>query len=128
MTSKHSGRFVDEWVATWRNAASSSGSTNASGFAFGQADCGDRGRSAADGCLLRELTTSLGLLRVISPEGLIGFKLQAVVNDPRRTQDIEDIRALLRANRDKLDLEEVREYFRLFDREALLDDILAEIG
>lgn len=76
----------------------------------------------------RELVTSLGLLRVISAEGLIGFKLQAVVNDPRRTQDIEDIKALLRANRDKLDLEEVREYFRLFDQEALLDDILRQVG
>lgn len=74
-----------------------------------------------------ELTTSLGVLPVISTEGLIGFKLQGVVNDPRRTQDLEDIRALLRANRTTLDLTEVREYFRLFDREALLDDLLDEI-
>lgn len=74
----------------------------------------------------RELTTSLGVLRVISAEGLIGFKLQGLVNDPRRTQDLEDIRALLRANRDRLDLTEVRQYFQLFDKEALLDDILRE--
>lgn len=47
----------------------------------------------------RELNTSLGVLRVIGLEGLIGFKLQGLVNDPRRTQDLEDIRALLRANR-----------------------------
>lgn len=57
-----------------------------------------------------ELTTSLGVLRVISTEGLIGFKLQGLVNDPRRTQDREDIRALLRVNRAKLDMKEVREY------------------
>ena len=44
-----------------------------------------------------ELNTSLGNLCVISTEGLIGFKLQGLVNDPRRTQDLEDIRALLRA-------------------------------
>lgn len=74
----------------------------------------------------RELTTSLGILRVISPEGLIGFKLQGLVNDPRRTQDLEDIRALLRANRDGLDLAEVRAYFRLFDRESLLDELLRQ--
>ena len=51
-----------------------------------------------------ELATALGELRVVSAEGLIGFKLQALVNDPRRTQDLEDIRALLRANRATLDM------------------------
>ena len=70
-----------------------------------------------------ELDTALGRLRIISSEGLIGFKLQALVNNPRRTQDLEDIRALLRANRTGLDLMEVREYFRLFD---LLEDLLRE--
>lgn len=75
-----------------------------------------------------ESQTSLGALRVVSAEGLIGFKLQAMVNDPRRTQDIEDIRALLRANRTTLDLAEVREYFRVFEREPLLDELLREIG
>jgi len=74
-----------------------------------------------------ELKTSLGELRVVGAEGLIGFKLQALTNDPQRTRDLEDIRALLRANRLTLDMEEVRGYFRLFDRESLLDDLLAEI-
>ena len=74
------------------------------------------------------LTTSLGVLRVISMEGLIGFKLQGLVNDPRRTQDLEDIRALLRVNRNKLNLTEVREYFHLFNREALLDELLNELN
>lgn len=75
----------------------------------------------------RTLVSSLGELRVISGEGLIGFKLQALTNNPRRTQDLEDIRALLRANRERLDMAEVREYFRLFDREPLLDDLLREL-
>lgn len=39
----------------------------------------------------RELTTSLGGLRVISPEGLIGFKLQGLVNDPRRIWRISEL-------------------------------------
>lgn len=74
-----------------------------------------------------ELKTSLGELRVISTEGLIGFKLQGWVNDPGRTRDMEDIRALLRVNRAQLDIEEVREYFQLFDRADLLDELLREI-
>lgn len=73
------------------------------------------------------IRTSLGELRVVSAEGLIGFKLQGWVNDPRRTQDLEDIRALLRANVSALDMTELREYFRLFDRETLLDDLLGEV-
>jgi hypothetical protein len=75
-----------------------------------------------------ERKTELGDLRVVSAEGLIGFKLQGLANDPRRTQDLEDIRALLRANRSALDMSELREYFRLFDRESLLDELLREIG
>jgi predicted nucleotidyltransferase len=75
-----------------------------------------------------ELKTALGDLRVVGAEGLIGFKLQALMNDPRRTQDLEDIRALLRANRATLDMKQVREYFCLFERESLLDDILRETG
>ena len=71
-----------------------------------------------------EHRTPFGVLRVISAEGLIGFKLQGLVNDPRRTQDLEDIRALLRANRATLNMDEIREYFRLFEREPLLVELL----
>ena len=74
-----------------------------------------------------EKTTPFGTLRVISLEGLIGFKLQGFVNDPRRTQDLEDIRALVRANRDTVDVEELRGYFELFERAPLLDEILKGI-
>lgn len=75
----------------------------------------------------RGVKTSFGDLRVISTEGLIGFKLQGWVNDARRTRDMEDIRALLRANRNTVDMKEVREYFQLFDRTELLDELLREI-
>jgi len=71
--------------------------------------------------------TPFGELRVVGLEGLIAFKLQGFVNDPRRTQDLEDIRALLRANRNTVDLPAVREYFRLFDRESLLDHVLTNL-
>jgi hypothetical protein len=76
----------------------------------------------------REVESSFGKIRVVNSEGLIGFKLQGLVNNPRRTQDLEDIRALLRANRDTLNMTEVREYFRLFDRESQLDELLNEIS
>jgi hypothetical protein len=74
------------------------------------------------------LNTSLGSIPVVSKEGLIGFKLQGLSNDARRTQDAEDIRALLRANQGAIDMTEVREYFKLFDREALLDQWLHEMA
>jgi len=73
-----------------------------------------------------ELTTAFGAMRVVSAEGIIGLKLQAFVNNPRRTQDLEDIRALLRANRGALNLGEIAEYFRLFERESLLEGLLRE--
>ncbi|MBB5014310.1 nucleotidyltransferase family protein [Rehaibacterium terrae] len=75
-----------------------------------------------------ERDTGLGRLRVISAEGLIAFKLQGFANDPSRLRDLDDIRALLQANRATLDMTEVADYFRLFDREQLLDELIAELG
>lgn len=74
----------------------------------------------------QERETGMGRLRVISAEGLVGFKLQGLVNDASRTRDLDDIRALLRANRTTLDMQELRRYFALFDRERLLDELLAD--
>jgi hypothetical protein len=72
--------------------------------------------------------TLYGEMPVVSAEGLIGFKLQALVNDPRRGQDLEDIRRLLGANREALNMVEVGDFFRLFDREGLLQRLLAQIA
>jgi hypothetical protein len=72
--------------------------------------------------------TPFGTLRVVSAEGLIGFKLQAFVNNAKRTQDLEDIRALIRANHASLDMDAVRGYFELFGREALLAEIMNGIN
>jgi hypothetical protein len=71
--------------------------------------------------------TPFGVLRVVSAEGLIAFKLQALVNDPRRTQDLEDIRALIRANRATLDMNAVARYFKVFGRDSLLAEIVRDI-
>jgi hypothetical protein len=70
------------------------------------------------------IQTAFGSLHVVSTEALIGLKLQGFVNNPLRTQDLEDIRALIVANRAELKIEEVREYFRLFGRESLLEELL----
>ena len=75
-----------------------------------------------------ERDTGMGRVRVIGAEGLIAFKLQGHVNDPGRHRDLDDIRALLRANRSTLDMREVRRYFGLFAREPLLDELLADIN
>lgn len=73
-----------------------------------------------------ERQTAMGALRVVDAEGLIAFKLQGYVNDPRRLRDLDDIHALMAANRARLDLGRVRAYFRLFDKEAMLDEFLAQ--
>lgn len=74
-----------------------------------------------------ERDTGMGRLHVISAEGLIGFKLQGYTNDSTRLRDLDDMRALLRANRKALDMQEVQRYFALFDRESLLNEILADL-
>ncbi len=74
-----------------------------------------------------ERDTGMGRLRIIGAEGLVAFKLQAYVNDPSRLRDLDDIRALLRTNRTTLDMPSVRRYFQLFEREALLDELIADL-
>ena len=66
----------------------------------------------------------MGRLRVISVEGLIGFKLQGFVNDATRTRDLDDIRALLKTHRTSLNMDEQREYFTLFNQPDLLHELL----
>jgi aminoglycoside-2''-adenylyltransferase len=48
-------------------------------------------RPAARGLLehATSIQTAFGEVRVVSTEGLIGLKLQGLVNNPRRTQDLE---------------------------------------
>jgi hypothetical protein len=101
-----------------------------------------RGLAAVD-CIYARRERALDMLRravperlrgarmrvpVVDAEALIGLKLQALVNAPsRRAQDEADIRALLLAKRGALDIVRLRDYYRLFDREAELDRLLAEV-
>lgn len=70
-----------------------------------------------------ERETPMGRMRIISVEGLIGFKLQGFVNDATRTRDLDDIRALLKIHRDALNMDELREYFALFNQSELLNEL-----
>lgn len=68
--------------------------------------------------------TPMGRMRIVSVEGLIGFKLQGFVNDATRTRDLDDIRALVKTHRTSLDVDELREYFALFNQAELLNELL----
>lgn len=64
---------------------------------------------------------------VVDAEDLIGFKVQSSSNNPRRRrQDMADVQRILELVPD-LDLERIREYFQLFDREKELDELLATV-
>ena len=64
---------------------------------------------------------------VVDVEGLIGLKLQALVNDPtRRRQDEADIVALLTLHLPSLDRALLDEYFALFDQADALARFLDE--
>jgi hypothetical protein len=68
-------------------------------------------------------------VKVLLVEDQIGLKLQAIANDPksRYAVDAPDIQRLLKLHRNRLDIELVREYFRLFEKEDLLDEWLGEV-
>ena len=63
-------------------------------------------------------------VKVAEASDLIGLKVQAYANNPsRRYGDLDDIARLIRAG--GVDLVRVREYFRLFECERDLDELLA---
>lgn len=64
-------------------------------------------------------------IKVLRVEDQIGLKIQASSNDPKRLhQDMADIRMLLELHHPKLDTQQIREYFLLFNREKELDNLL----
>lgn len=87
------------------------------------------GRPRARDMLRRARGRALGdrlRVPVVDVEALIGLKLQAVVNQPSRVQDEADIRALVAAARGRLNVERLRDYYRVFDREPELERLLAD--
>ena len=68
-------------------------------------------------------------VKTLLPEDLIGLKIQAIYNDPKNRYliDAPDIQRLLALHKDKMDMQLVREYFKLFGKEELLDEWLHNI-
>ena len=68
-------------------------------------------------------------VKTLLPEDLIGLKIQAIYNDPKNRYliDAPDIQRLLALHKDKMDMQLVREYFKLFGKEELLDEWLDDI-
>ena len=68
-------------------------------------------------------------VKTLMPEDLIGLKIQAISNDPENRYNIDapDIQRLLALHQDKMDKALVREYFKIFDKEDLLDEWLDKI-
>lgn len=84
----------------------------------------------------KEILESKFKIKVLRREDLIGLKVQSSSNDPERMrsndpermrQDMADIEAIIKNNYSKLDINLVREYFRLFNREEDLENILEGI-
>ncbi|MCJ7773380.1 MAG: nucleotidyl transferase AbiEii/AbiGii toxin family protein [Desulfobacterales bacterium] len=67
-------------------------------------------------------------VKTLRIEDLIGLKIQAIFNDPenRYLIDAPDIQRLLSIHQNNIDLDIIREYFKIFDKEALLDDWLSQ--
>lgn len=68
-------------------------------------------------------------VKTLLPEDLIGLKIQAIYNDPKNRYliDAPDIQRLLALHKDKMDMQLVREYFKIFGKEDLLDEWLGSI-
>ena len=95
---------------------------------LGQIDFLHAFREISTGMLSRaaELPAFAASLRVrtLRPEDIIGLKVQALSNDPRRERwDLADIELLTERYAGEIDWERVREYFALFDRLELYDEI-----
>ena len=95
---------------------------------LGQVDFLHAFREISTGMLTRatELPAFAASLRVrtLRPEDIIGLKVQALSNDPRRErQDLADIEVLTERYASEIDWERVRGYFALFGKLELYDEI-----
>ncbi len=65
--------------------------------------------------LSQAVDSSISGIKVVSPEGIIGLKIQAYMNDEdRKLQDLADIQNLI--NLDQIDLANVKKYADLFNQ------------
>lgn len=71
----------------------------------------------------------VGKAKVVSREGLIGFKVGGYLgSDKTRTKDLDDIREILRLYRGDLDMAEVKRYFDLYpEGPALWQEVMTKL-
>jgi hypothetical protein len=69
------------------------------------------------------------LINVLSPEDLVGLKLQALVNDDTRAmREMADIHAILDRFRSEIYWNVVEEHFKLFDKHLLFKELKEQYG
>ena len=68
-------------------------------------------------------------IRVLKPESLIAFKLQAVKNNPSRTSvDLQDIKKLVEINRQNMDWSLIDHYAELLKMDEVWNEIKKEVS
>ena len=66
-------------------------------------------------------------VKVLNPEDIIAFKLQAIKNDPDRFEgDFFDIKEIVYIYEDKIDKNRVKQYFEMFDFMELYKKLFKE--
>lgn len=64
------------------------------------------------------------MVKTLRPEDLIGLKLQAIKNNPKRKEgDLADIRMLIQIQTDNLDWELIREYCEVLEMEEMCEKL-----
>lgn len=67
-------------------------------------------------------------VKVLDPEDIIELKVQLIVNNPDRVmKDLLDIENIIKINKNNLDMDRIREYFRILGKEEDLNQILERI-
>lgn len=67
--------------------------------------------------------------KVLKIEDIIGFKLQAIVNnEKRRAIDLADIESLMELRGSQIDWSLVKEYFLLFEYNKLFNELKKKYG
>jgi len=60
-------------------------------------------------------------IKILRPEDLIGLKIQSMHNEPtRESAESHDIESLMATHRETLDMELIEGYFKLFEKEDIL--------
>lgn len=73
--------------------------------------------------IVKKVSDDLGSLRVILPEDLIGLKLIAAKNNPKRAgKDLIDVQEIIKNNKKHLDYSLLKDYFKLYHNEDKLKE------